>query len=430
MIALKCPQCGRAIEVSDSMRGVEIPCARCGQVLLSSASPDSTNATELGLSPLDQMALEDIAVSAGLSGGNTTNQSGGDDTLIPTPTAPAPPVLTFLSPPKGPYELGWLSHYQVLRLLGQGGMGYVFEAVDSELQRTVALKVMKPALALDDSARKRFLREARAMASVKNDHIVSIHHVGQSNNVPFLAMEFLSGESLEKRLERPGRMSVPEIVRLSIEIARGLAAAHARGLIHRDIKPANIWLETKDDGAAVSCVKILDFGLARLTGEESHLTQVGMLMGTPAYMAPEQVEGKPADARCDLFSLGCVMYEMATGTTPFEGPTSIAVLMAVAHKHPKPPREVNPDLPPPLAKRILQLLSKDPQQRPASAQEVVALLQDIAAHLGIETLTPPGGTARPSLAKSEIPQRRSYAIAAVLTGCIVAAGMLVWFLSH
>src|ERR1022692_532794 len=178
-------------------------------------------------------------------------------------------------------------------------MGVVFRAEDPHLQRLVALKAMLPGLAASESAKQRFLREARAAAALKHDHIVSIYQVGEDRGAPFLAMEFLEGEPLDDRLKRQGRVPVPEILRIGREIAEGLEAAHEKGLIHRDIKPANLWLEGKKRH-----VKILDFGLARAMGDTTHLTQSGAIIGTPAYMAPEQAEGQVVDYRCDLFSLG------------------------------------------------------------------------------------------------------------------------------
>src|SRR5262249_29089717 len=177
----------------------------------------------------------------------------------------------LLAPPRAPGELGRLGPYRVLEVLGVGGMGVVFRAEDPELARPVALKAMLPAAAARDSSRQRFLREARAAAAIKHDHIVAVYQVGEDRGVPFLAMEFLEGEPLDVRLAREGTLPAAEVLRLGREIALGLAAAHKRGLIHRDIKPANIWLEAETGRA-----KILDFGLARAAGgEEAQLTQPG-----------------------------------------------------------------------------------------------------------------------------------------------------------
>src|SRR5262249_8770516 len=249
--------------------------------------------------------------------------------------------------------------------------------------RLVALKVMLPALAPSGAARERFLREARAAAALKHDHIVTIFQVGEDNGIPFLAMEHLEGESLEQRLQREGRLPLAELLRIGRAAAEGLAAAHARGLIHRDIKPANLWLETRR-GAAASAgpsgrVKILDFGLARAAGDKSGLTQSGAILGTPAYMSPEQAHGHKVDAASDLFSLGCVLYRMATGRPPFQGNDAISTLLAVSSKRPQPPEELNPELPPAVGDVILELLAKTPEQRPAGAQQVADVLRGIEA---------------------------------------------------
>jgi urea transport system substrate-binding protein len=279
---------------------------------------------------------------------------------------------SFLAPATSPDELGWLAHYRVLRLLGRGGMGTVFLAEDTHLQRPVALKVIVPEYAGNLVARERFLREARASAALKNDHIITIYQVGQDRDVPFLAMEFLEGETLDMRLIRGGALPAGEVLRIAREVTDGLAAAHAHGLIHRDVKPANIWLE-----APGGRVKILDFGLARAAGTRSGLTATGDVMGTPDYMSPEQARGKDLDARTDLFSLGAVLYAMASGQKPFPGDSVMAVLTALAVDTPRPICELKPDVPPALAQLIERLLAKDPANRPESAAEVAQTLAAI-----------------------------------------------------
>jgi serine/threonine protein kinase len=257
-------------------------------------------------------------------------------------------------------------------------MGIVFEAEDVHLRRQVALKVMRPALASSESARQRFLREARAAAGVKHDHVVTIYQVGQENGVPFLAMEYLEGEPLDKRLAR-GRLPIPKIMQIGREIAQGLAAAHERGLVHRDIKPANIWLEGE-----TGRVKILDFGLARPVNEDVRLTQTGAVLGTPLFMAPEQAGGKSVDARSDLFSLGCVLYLLCTGRSPFTGGDLISILFAVATEQPQPPRDLNPEVPSRLSELVVQLLAKLPAGRPSSARTVAEAIRAMES----ETLQP------------------------------------------
>jgi WD40 repeat protein len=295
-------------------------------------------------------------------------------------------LRALLAPPQGADELGRLGAYRILKVLGAGGMGVVFLAEDPQLQRPVALKAMKPALAASASARARFLREARAAASIKHDHIVTIHQVGEDRGAPFLAMEFLEGEPLDERLKREGKLPLAEALRIGREIAEGLAAAHERGLIHRDIKPGNLWLEGKRGR-----VKILDFGLARATDDDQHLTQSGAVLGTPAYMAPEQAHGRPVDCRCDLFSLGCVLYRLATGEPPFKGTDKISTLLAVTTENPRPPGLVSPEVPGELSDFIMRLLAKRPDERPGSAAAVAEVLGTIEQGLTVPLTRPAAG---------------------------------------
>jgi hypothetical protein len=257
----------------------------------------------------------------------------------------------------------------VVREIGRGGMGVVLEAHDEELRRRVAVKVMAPHLLKRPDAKARFVREARAAAAIDHENVVPIYHVGEDGGVPFIVMPLLIGESLESRLSCEGRLPPAEVIQLGREVAAGLAAAHARGLVHRDIKPANIWLAGVNGSA-----KILDFGLARAADGTDGLTDPAAIPGTPAYLAPEQVDGKPADARSDLFSLGATLYRAATGQVAFSGPTVAAVLRAVTAHDPPPPHQVIPTVPVPLSDLIMRLLAKDPSARPLSAREVVNAL--------------------------------------------------------
>jgi formylglycine-generating enzyme required for sulfatase activity/CubicO group peptidase (beta-lactamase class C family)/tRNA A-37 threonylcarbamoyl transferase component Bud32 len=304
----------------------------------------------------------------------TSPLSGAEEARLPE-VGP----LDFLAPAQGPGELGRLGDYRILRVLGCGGMGIVFEAEDVQLKRRVALKAMRPAIAGNAEARQRFLREARAVAALDNDHIVHVYQVGADRGIPFMAMQLLRGQTLADRLKRETWLSGPEILRLGREIADGLAAAHAQGLIHRDIKPSNIWLESRGEPASTYWfrVKILDFGLARAAEGDVQISQSGLVAGTPQYMAPEQAEGGKVDARSDLFALGCVLYRAATGRVPFSGTSVLAVLRSLAIEQPPAPRSVNPAIPPELSNLIERLLAKAPQERPASAREVADLLADL-----------------------------------------------------
>jgi hypothetical protein len=276
----------------------------------------------------------------------------------------------LLSPAQAPDEIGRLGGYRVLKKLGDGGMGIVYLAEDTALRREVALKVLRPSLARRTSARKRFLREARAVAAVEHDNIVPVYQVGEERGVPYLTMPVLKGTSLEQRLRENGALPVADVLRLGGQIALGLSAAHERGLVHRDVKPGNVWVEP--DGHA----KLFDFGLARARAPEPDepLTELGTLIGTPAYLAPEQARGQPVDGRADLFSLGCVLYRMATGQAPFPGDDLAAALLSIAAGDPPPPSSVNPSIPGALSELIVQLLAKDPRGRPASAAEVARRL--------------------------------------------------------
>ncbi len=284
-------------------------------------------------------------------------------------------------PPESADELGRIGSYRILKVLGAGGMGGVFLAEDMQLQRRVALKLMRPRTAAAPGAAERFLREARAVAALRHDHIISIYQVGEEAGVPFLAMEYLEGESLDDRLKRETLPPLMDVLRIGQEIAEGLAAAHAKGLIHRDIKPANVWLEsdrdetsreTPRDGnvAGFGRVKLLDFGLARPAENDTQLTASGMIIGTPSYMAPEQASAEAIDARADLFSLGVVLYRMTTGQLPFPGINVMGILKSLATVTPVHPRLLNPAVPSELSTLVVQLLAKDPNARPASAQEV------------------------------------------------------------
>jgi serine/threonine protein kinase/Leucine-rich repeat (LRR) protein len=291
-----------------------------------------------------------------------------------------------------------LEHFRILKVLGQGGMGSVYLAEDTRLGRQVALKTMRPELATKPGAKERFLREARLAAALEHDHIVPIYHVGEADGTPYLAMPLLKGQSLDVRIK--GKLKLPphEVIRVGIQIAAGLAAAHDKGLIHRDIKPSNLWVEPCPGEPWASAlrafrIKILDFGLARSSEADSGVTQPGVILGTPSYMAPEQARGEKLDARADLYSLGVVLYRLATGELPLKGKDTMSMLMALASRTPRPAHEINPELPVELSALIMRLLSKEPEQRPASAQAVMqelqALLPTVAAISAIQPLAVP-----------------------------------------
>ena len=283
--------------------------------------------------------------------------------------------LSFLSAPDRPGLLGYLGDYEMLEVIGRGGMGLVLKAFDPPLKRLVAIKVMALASLIGSAtARRRFTREAQAAAAVCHENIVPVYGVYETDEFPYLVMQYVAGESLEARLGRTGSLPLLEIVQFALQTAMGLAAAHAHGLIHRDIKPANLLLE---NGGRV---KITDFGLARMI-DDVQLTQDGVVPGTPEYMAPEQARGEPVDSRADLFSLGSVLYAMATGGSPFRGNSTVAILRQVSDQAPAPIRTLNPNMPAWLDALVARLLAKDPAVRFQSAAEVADMLTAYLAHL-------------------------------------------------
>jgi serine/threonine protein kinase len=287
----------------------------------------------------------------------TTPAPGFGDTPNATLPGTGAPAVSPVWPPAR------LGQFRIVGELGHGGMGYVFEAEDEKLGRRVAVKVLHPDLTRLAGAAERFLREARAAAKVEHANVVPILHVGEDAGTPFMVMPLLKGEPLDKRLKR-GPLPPAEVARVGREIATGLGAAHARGLVHRDMKPANVWLD--ESGRAL----VFDFGLARHGDGRDALTEAGALQGTPAYMAPEQIDGSPPNPRVDMFALGAILYECATGIRAFAGETVTAVLKAVATHDPVPPATVNPSVPASLSELIVRLLAKAPTARPASAEEV------------------------------------------------------------
>lgn len=282
--------------------------------------------------------------------------------------------LSFLQPSDKPGSLGRLGHHEIEQIIGRGGCGIVLKAFDERLHRVVAIKVMAPELAATSPARKRFLREARAAASICHENVVSIHAV-EELPIPFLVMEYVAGQTLQERINQTGPLDPREVVSIGYQIASGLAAAHAMGLIHRDIKPGNILLEKDRDR-----VKITDFGLARASDDAS-LTQSGMIAGTPLYMSPEQAQGAAIDHRSDLFSLGSVLYVMCSGRPPFRAATILAVLKRVAEEQPRPIHEIIPEVPVWLAAITAKLHAKQPESRFSTAQEIANVLASCQSQL-------------------------------------------------
>lgn len=308
------------------------------------------------------------------------SQSSPSDSSHPQSTRNSTNILAHLAPTDDPQMLGRIGIYEVAGVIGSGGMGIVLKGWDRALNRFVAIKVLAPHLAANVLARRRFSREAQAAAAVVHDNIVAIHGVSEAGGLPYLAMPYIPGPSLQKRIDKHGPLALVEALRIGRQIASGLAAAHAQGLVHRDIKPANILLE---DGT--ERLRITDFGLARAVDDAS-LTQEGTLAGTPQYMSPEQARGEAVGPQSDLFSLGSLLYAVCTGRPPFRGETSYGILRGITDHAPRPIRELNADMPGWLEAIIGKLLSKDPRDRFGSAQEVAQLLQECLAHVQHPTI--------------------------------------------
>ena len=275
-----------------------------------------------------------------------------------------PVSLDFLDSPRHPEMLGRIGRYDVERLIGMGGMGIVLKAFDTELHRAVAVKVLAPHLAHSGAARQRFAREAQSAAAVVHENVVPIHNVDAAGKLPFLVMQYVSGESLQARVDRDGPLTVDEVLRIGAQMAHGLSAAHEQGLVHRDVKPGNVLLEESIDRVLIS-----DFGLAR-AADDASVTRSGVIAGTPHYMSPEQARGNAVDARSDLFGLGSVLYFMCTGRPPFRADGAIATLNRICHDPHRPVDLVNERVPTGLAELIDELLAKQPTKRPNTSLDV------------------------------------------------------------
>ncbi|HBJ37836.1 MAG TPA: serine/threonine protein kinase [Planctomycetaceae bacterium] len=291
-----------------------------------------------------ESAAEATAESANLASANAV-----------TPVAPA-----------SSGERGRLGHYRILEVLGRGGMGQVFRAQDSRLKREVALKVMNKKFSATPNSRLRFLEEARAMAAIDDDNVVTIYEVGESDGTPFMAMELLKGETLERLTRSSKSIALDELIDIAKQLISGLSAAHRRGIIHRDVKPGNVWIESPSRR-----VKVLDFGLALASSPVDAFAETTSVIGTPGYLSPEQARGERLDDRSDLFSAGVVLYELACGKAPFVAKTISEQLVKILSHDPPRPDTIEPRVPRQVGDVIMRMLAKEPRDRFRSAAACV-----------------------------------------------------------
>jgi eukaryotic-like serine/threonine-protein kinase len=291
-----------------------------------------------------------------------------------------------------------LGSYQILSLLGTGGMGVVYKARDTRLKRSVAIKVLPADSVSDPERKRRFIQEARAASALNHPNIITIYDIGSEGGIDFIVMEYVAGKTLDQRIPRKG-MRLNEAVKLAVQMADALAKAHSAGIIHRDLKPTNVMVADND------LVKVLDFGLAKLTeveGEEGGTrttqlqTEEGTIVGTVSYMSPEQAEGKKVDAHSDIFSFGAVLYEMVTGQKAFQGESKMSTLMAVLKQEPKPISQVVPGIPRDLEKIINRCLRKDLGQRFQHMDDLKVELEEVKKESDSGTLAGTPSAVRPT----------------------------------
>ncbi len=282
-----------------------------------------------------------------------------------------------------------IGHYQILSRLGEGGMGIVYKARDTRLNRMVALKVLPPELLNDPERKRRFVQEAKAASSLNHPNIITVYDIVSDDGVDFIVMEYVAGQTLAEILASR-RLALDDALKVAVQIASALAAAHGAGVVHRDLKPGNIMVD------AQGIVKVVDFGLAKLTarkvfGELSDAqatktdtafgTEEGAILGTVAYMSPEQAEGKPVDGRSDIFSFGALLYELLTRRRAFQADSSLAILTAILREDPKPASSVARGIPPELDRIVERCLRKDPERRFQSAADLKVTLEDLRGEI-------------------------------------------------
>ena len=345
-------------------------CQNCAEKIQRMAADCSAWKNASDFLPTDQYDDHDaIETLAGLSSADTNiNRSRNNQTLERE-------IRGWLDPTDDPRMIGRFAGYEIVGIIGHGGMGIVLKGFERSLNRYVAIKVLAPRLATNATARRRFAREAQAAAAVLHENVVAIHRVDEVHDLPFLVMPYFAGESLQQRIERRGPLTLEATLRIGIQIAQGLSAAHAQGLVHRDIKPANVLLEP-----GIERVQITDFGLARAV-DDGTVTRTGFIAGTPEYMSPEQASGVAIDSRSDLFSLGSVLQACLTGRSPFCGESATKAIERVRLVQKKTLRESDASLPVWVEELIGKLHEKNPRHRFQDAQSVADVLEQCALHV-------------------------------------------------
>ena len=388
-------------------------CPQCQQALEAMAAEPELwrKASRLNNEPfLSQMAEKDRRPGQALP--NSEERTEHDP-------VPEQAVRHLLDAPSHPDWLGSIDDYDVECEIGRGGMGIVFRAFDRELNRPLAIKVLAPWLAQNGAARERFAREARAAAAVIHPNVVAIYGVNSNEKTPYLVMPFVAGPSLQRLVDERGPLEEKDIIRIALQVSGALGAAHAQGLVHRDIKPANILVESD-----VSRVLVTDFGLARAVDDAS-ATQSGYFVGTPNYMSPEQALGRRVDIRSDLFSLGSVLYFMATGRMPFRADSPISVLNRISHDEPTEVRQVNCDVSETLSRIVERLHEKDAENRFQSAGELHGVLEKYLVYLHQPDISKPPkislSTSKALRTQSGNDQRRKFSPVLALIAALVIA---------
>ncbi|MGZ4837663.1 MAG: serine/threonine-protein kinase, partial [Terriglobales bacterium] len=255
--------------------------------------------------------------------------------------------------------------YRIDRMLGQGGMGAVYKAWDKELQRPVALKLIRPDLARDPGVEARFKQELLLASKVSHKNILRIHDLGEAAGVKFISMAYVEGQDLHGLLTQQGKLTIEHAIKIARQLCGALDAAHSEGVVHRDFKPQNILLDKQEN------VYVSDFGLAKSLEQDTGMTKSGEFLGTPRYMAPEQVQGGKIDHRADLYALGLILYEMVTGDVPFHADTTLQLMYKRVHEAPPSPKTLNPDLPDWIVRVIMKCIERDPAQRYQTAGEIL-----------------------------------------------------------